>query len=343
MKSKKIKVGVIGAGRIGRLHTENIIRYVPEAEVSVLSDLIADGVREWAQKFNIEDITQDYREVINNPEIDVILVCSTTDTHAQIITEAAKMGKHIFCEKPIGLEIEKINQVIKIVESSGVKLQVGFQRRYDHNFKRIKDLIINNDIGKVYMIKITAWDPELPTISYVKGSGGLFLDMTIHDFDMARFLSGSNVNEIYAIGSAMINPAIGDAGDIDTAIMTLKFDNGIVGVINNCRKAPHGYDQRVEVLGSKSFAFISNDTHTTAVLGTDNGMVYEKPLYFFVERYKNAFIEEIIDFFNSVKNDKKPSVGPVDGLEPVLYGAAAQKSLEEGRPVKIEEIKELFK
>ena len=266
------------------------------------------------------------------------MVCSTTDTHAQIIVEAAKAGKHIFCEKPIGLEIEKINQVIKIVESSGVKLQVGFQRRYDHNFKRIKDLILSDEIGKIYMVKITAWDPELPSISYIKGSGGLFIDMTIHDFDIARFLSGSDVNEIYAIGGAMINPAIGDAGDIDTAIMTLKFDNGSIGIINNCRKAPHGYDQRVEVLGSKGFAFISNDTETTAVLGTGEGMLYEKPLYFFIERFREAFIEEIIDFFNSIKNDKEPSVGPIDGLKPVLYGVAAQKSLKEGRPVKIEEI-----
>ena len=335
---RKIKVGVIGAGRIGKIHTENIIRYVPEAEVDVVADIYADKMKDWADDFGIKKLTTDYKEIINNKEIEVVIICSSTDTHSKIIIESAEAGKQIFCEKPIDLDLGKIRQTIKAIDKSGVKFQIGFNRRFDHNFKKVKELIKNGSAGNVYMVKITSWDPEGPPIEYVKVSGGLFLDMAIHDFDMARFLTDSEAKEVYAVGDVFINPAIKDVGDIDTAITTLRLKNGVMVVIDNCRKAPHGYDQRVEVLGSKGFIFTSNDTETTAAIGMGNGILSEKPFYFFTQRYKDSYINEILTFFDALINNKNTPVGAIDGLKPVLIGMAAKKSLIEKRPVKIEEI-----
>jgi len=335
---RKIKVGVIGAGRIGKIHTENIIRYVPQAEIAAVADIYVDRIKDWANDFGIEKLTTDYMEILNDDEIEIVIICSPTDTHSKIIIESAEVGKHIFCEKPIDLDLGKIRQTIKSIDKSGVKFQIGFNRRFDHNFKKIKELIKNGSAGNIYLVKITSWDPEVPPIEYVKVSGGLFLDMAIHDFDMARFLTDSEAKEVYAVGDVFINPAVKDAGDIDTAIVTLRLENGAMVVIDNCRKAPHGYDQRVEVLGSKGFVFTSNDTETTAALGTESGIHSEKPFYFFTQRYKDSYINEILTFFDAVINNKNTPVGAVDGLRPVIMGMAAIKSLKENRPVKIEEV-----
>lgn len=335
---RKIKVGVIGAGRIGKIHTENIIRYVPEVEVAAVADIYVDKIKDWANDFGIKKLTTDYMEILNDDEIEIVIICSSTDTHSKIIIESAEVGKQIFCEKPIDLDLGKIRQTIKSIDKSGVKFQIGFNRRFDHNFKKIKELIRNGSTGNIYLVKITSWDPEVPPIEYVKASGGLFLDMAIHDFDMARFLTDSEAKEVYAVGDVFINPAVKDAGDIDTAIVTLRLENGVMVVIDNCRKAPHGYDQRVEVLGSKGFVFTSNDTETTAALGTESGIHSEKPFYFFTQRYKDSYINEILTFFDAVINNKNTPVGAIDGLKPVIMAMAAKKSLIEKRPVKIEEI-----
>ncbi|MHB1392689.1 MAG: inositol 2-dehydrogenase [Clostridia bacterium] len=336
--SKKIKIGIIGAGRIGKLHAENISYFIPEVEIKSIADIFADQIKDWAYGLGIKNVVKDYHEILNDPEIGAVLICSSTNTHAQISVEAAEVGKHIFCEKPVDLSIDKIKRAIEAVEKAGVKFQVGFNRRFDHNFKKVRDLVLEGKVGDPHIIRITSRDPAPPPAEYVKVSGGMFLDMTIHDFDMARYLSGSEVEEVYVQAAVLVDPAIEEAGDVDTAVIVLKFLNGAIGVIDNSRKAAYGYDQRVEVFGSKGSAAASNDTPTNTVLSTEAGVQSDKPLYFFLERYKNSFIDEMRDFFDAILNDKETPVTAMDGLKPVIIGLAAKKSLAEGRPVKTSEI-----
>ena len=280
---------------------------------------------------------QDYHEILNNPEIDAVLVCSSTDTHADIACEAAEAGKHIFCEKPVDLTVAKIKKVIAAVEKAGVKLQIGFNRRYDHNFAHIKSLANEGKLGDLQIIKITSRDPEPPKPEYVAVSGGIFLDMTVHDFDMARFIGGE-VEEVYANATVMVDPAIGAAGDVDTALVALKFKSGAIGVIDNCRKAIYGYDQRLEVFGSGGQASAANDTPTNVAYINENGNVTDKPLYFFLERYMQSFTDEMNEFIDAVLNDKATQTTVNDGLEALRLGLAAKLSVAEHRPVKLSEI-----
>lgn len=334
-----LKVGIIGAGRIGRVHSESISKYVKGAEIKAISDIkVTDELKSWATSMGIANVYDDYRQILQDPEIDAVLVCSSTNTHAPISIEAAQAGKHIFCEKPIDADVGKIHEVLNSVEKAGVKFQVGFNRRFDHNFKAIKDRVANGDIGEPHIIRVTSRDPDAPPIEYVKVSGGMFFDMTIHDFDMIRYLSGSEVTEVFAVGTVLVNPEIGQAGDIDTAVITLKLANGAIGVIDNSRKAVYGYDQRAEVFGSKGAIQISNDTGSTAIFSGENGVVAEKPKYFFLERYMQSFADEMSCFIDSVVNDKPTLVNGNDGLQPVLIALAAKKSLAENRPVKLSEI-----
>ncbi|SNS25232.1 myo-inositol 2-dehydrogenase [Anaerovirgula multivorans] len=339
---RKIKVGVIGVGRIGKLHAENLIAHFPNVEVKSVADPFIDNSKAWADNVGIKHTYKDYKEILNDFEIDVVLICSSTDTHADISIEAAKTGKHIFCEKPIDLTVEKIDKALSAVEKAGVKFQVGFNRRFDHNFKKVKEIVKDGRIGDVQILKITSRDPAPPPAEYVKVSGGIFLDMTIHDFDMARYLSGSEVEEVYVTGAVLVDPAIGEAGDIDTAIISLKFENGAIGVIDNSRKAAYGYDQRIEVFGSKGKVLVSNDTDTSAIISTEEGVFSDKPKYFFLERYQGSFREEMKEFFNAIIENKETPVVAKDGLKPVLIGLAAKKSFQEGRPVKIKEIEEEY-
>ncbi|AGI33838.1 TPA: inositol 2-dehydrogenase [Mannheimia haemolytica] len=334
-----LKVGIIGAGRIGRVHSESISKYVKGAEIKAISDVkITEELTAWAKSMGIPEVYDDYKKILQDPEIDAVLVCSSTNTHAPISIEAAQAGKHVFCEKPVDADPAKIREVLSAVEKAGVKFQVGFNRRFDHNFKAIKDRVAAGDIGEPHVIRVTSRDPEAPPIEYVKVSGGMFFDMTIHDFDMIRYLSGSEVEEVFAVGTVLVNPEIGKAGDIDTAVITLKLKNGAIGVIDNSRKAAYGYDQRAEVFGSKGAIHITNDTGSTAVFSGENGVVAEKPKYFFLERYMQSFADEISCFVDSVVNDKPTLVNGNDGLQPVLIALAAKKSLEENRPVKLSEV-----
>ena len=334
---KKLKVGIIGAGRIGQVHAKSITYHIPQAEILAITDIYEDGAAKVANELGIPAYYKDYHKILENPDIDAVLICSSTDTHADIACEAAAAGKHIFCEKPVDLTVAKIKKVIEAVDKAGVKLQIGFNRRYDHNFAQIKKLEQNGKIGKLQTIKITSRDPEPPAIEYVKVSGGIFLDMTVHDFDMARFIGGE-VEEVYANATVMVDPAIGEAGDVDTALVTLKFKNGAVGVIDNCRKASYGYDQRLEVFGSKGQATAGNDTPTNVLFIDENGNVSDKPLYFFLERYMQSFTDEMTQFIDCVRNDKPTQTTVYDGLEALRLGLAAKKSVAEHRPVKLSEI-----
>jgi len=334
---QKIKVGIIGAGRIGQVHAKSITYHIPQAQLVAISDIYEEGAKKVAEELGIPNYYKDYHEILNDPSIDAVLICSSTDTHADIACEAAAAGKHIFCEKPVDLTVAKIKKVIEAVDKAGVKLQIGFNRRYDHNFAYIKQLEKDGKIGRIQTVKITSRDPEPPSIDYVKVSGGIFLDMTVHDFDMARFIGGE-VEEVYANATVMVDPAIGEAGDVDTALVALKFKSGAIGVIDNCRKASYGYDQRLEVFGSKGQASAVNDTPTNVAFIDENGSVTDKPLYFFLERYMQSFTDEMTQFIDCVVNDKPTQTTVYDGLEALRLGLAAKKSVSEHRPVKLSEI-----
>ncbi len=335
---KQLNIGIIGAGRIGKVHMQSITYNVPTAKVLGITDVFKDGLQELADKYGIEKVYNDYKEMLADKDIDAVLVCSSTDTHADISIEAAQAGKHVFCEKPVDLTPEKVQAVIDAVEKAGVKLQVGFNRRFDHNFAHVRSLINEGKVGNLELIKITSRDPEPPPAEYAAVSGGMFLDMTIHDFDMARFLAGSDVTEVYASATCLVDPAIGEAGDVDTAIINLKFENGALGVIDNSRRAAYGYDQRIEVFGSLGAAMAANDTPTNVTVMNSDGVTTDKPLYFFLERYMQSFRDEMVQFVDAVLNDKPTPTTGTDGLNSILVALAAKKSVKEGRPVKISEI-----
>ncbi|MBU0929202.1 MAG: inositol 2-dehydrogenase [Spirochaetes bacterium] len=336
---EKLRIGVVGAGRIGKIHAENIAYLIPRARLEGVADvMMTPAMESWAKGLGARIVTKDPMALLADKDIDAIIVCSSTDTHADMTVAAAKTGKHVFCEKPVDLTIAKVRAALDAVKRAGVRLQVGFNRRFDHNFRRIRELALDGQLGDIHVVKITSRDPAPPNPAYVAVSGGLFMDMMIHDFDMARFQAGSEIVELHATGAVLVDPAIGAAGDVDTAIVTLKFANGAIGVIDNSRKAVYGYDQRVEVFGSRGAAQAENDAASTVRLSNEAGVTGEKPLYFFLERYKNAFIDEMKAFVDAVLDGKDTPVTGEDGLRDLQVALAAKRSLAEGRPVRIDEI-----
>jgi myo-inositol 2-dehydrogenase/D-chiro-inositol 1-dehydrogenase len=333
-----LNIGVIGAGRIGKLHAENLVNRVSGVQVLAIADVVPEAAKDAAAKLNIPLATADYHEILAHPAIQAVAICSATDTHSQIIIEAAQSGKHIFCEKPIDYDLRRIDAALQAVDKAGVNLQIGFNRRFDPNFHRVYDVVRSGAIGDPHVLRITSRDPAPPPISYVKVSGGLFLDMAIHDFDMACFLMQSPVTEVFAAGAVLIDPAIGEAGDVDTAITMLRFENGAVGVIDNSRKAIYGYDQRVEVFGSAGAVSTENNTPYRTVVSDTNGVHSPLPLYFFLERYNDSYIIEMQAFVNAIAKGEAPPVNGDEGRAPVVIGLAATKSYQENRPVKISEI-----
>ena len=338
-----MNIGIIGAGRIGKVHAESVMRFVKNAIVKAIADpFMNEQTIAWAKEMGINEIYTDYHKILEDKDIEIVLICSSTDTHSKISLEAIEAGKHIFCEKPIDHDVNKIKEVMDALAKSNVKYQVGFNRRFDHNFMAAREAVKAGKIGDLNILKICSRDPGAPPVSYIKVSGGIFLDMTIHDFDMVRFMSGDEVEEVYAIGGVLVDPAIGEAGDIDTAIITLKLKSGALAVIDNCRRATYGYDQRVEAFGSLGQVAIGNDTDSLAVISNADGVTAEKPKLFFLERYMGAYTAEVNSFIQAVENDTPTEVNVVDGLKPVLIGLAAKLSLKENRPVKIKEIEEQY-
>jgi myo-inositol 2-dehydrogenase/D-chiro-inositol 1-dehydrogenase len=335
---RSVNVGLIGAGRIGRVHAENLAYRLPEARLLAISDIVKEAAEKLAADLQVPAAHRDHRSILDDRSIEAVVVCSSTDTHAQIIEEAAQAGKQIFCEKPIALDLTKIDHALAVVQQAGVKLQIGFNRRFDPHFRRVRDAVAAGEIGTPHVLRITSRDPQPPPIGYVRVSGGIFVDMTIHDFDMARFLIGSEVERVYAAGGVMVDPAIGQAGDIDTTLITLHFGNGALGAIDNSRKAIYGYDQRVEVFGSKGMIAVGNNLPNTAVLSNAAGTHGSLPLFFFVERYTESYIAEMQAFLDCVLNDTPPAVTGRDGRIPVVMGYAAKRSFEQGRPVRLDEV-----
>jgi myo-inositol 2-dehydrogenase/D-chiro-inositol 1-dehydrogenase len=335
---KKLKLGVIGTGRIGKVHIATLVQSVPLAEVVAIADTNLKSANDVAGMFGIASVFLNYMDVLKHPDVEAVVICSPTDTHAKYIVDAAKAGKHIFCEKPVDLSIEVIKGAIAAASKAGVKLMVGFNRRFDPNFLKIRQMVADGKIGEPHILKITSRDPAPPPAEYSAVSGGMFMDMTIHDFDMARYITGSEVTEVYAKTAVLVDPEIGRAGDIDTAIITLSFANGAIGVIDNSRKAVYGYDQRVEIFGSKGMAMADNNYPENHRYFSDNGVHGSLPLNFFMDRYLDAYANEMKIFCDAVINNKPVPVDGNDGLMSVMIALAAKKSHLGKRPVKLTEI-----
>ncbi len=335
---KTVRLGLIGAGRIGKVHAEALALRIPEASVQAVADVNLPAAEALAARFNIPHAYGDHRRILDDPSIDAVVICSPTDTHAHYICESAGHGKHIFSEKPVDLTLKAIEEALAAVEKAGVKLMVGFNRRFDPSFARVRQMVAEGKVGEPHLLRITSRDPQPPPPSYVRVSGGLFLDMTIHDFDMARFLLGREVTSVTASGAVLVDPAIGEAGDIDTAVVVLGFDNGALGTIDNSRRAVYGYDQRVEVFGAKGMVQAGNLRHDSHTYLNGEGEHAALPLDFFMDRYAEAYYRELKAFVDALVHDTPPPVGGRDGLLSVALGLAAGISMREHRPVAITEL-----
>ncbi len=329
---RKVAVGVIGAGAIGRLHAEHLASRVPGAALVAIADVNRTAAEECAARCGVSAVRESYRGLLSDPAVEAAVICSPPDTHAQIIEEAAALGKHVFCEKPIGCDLGRIDRALAAVARAGIKLQVGFNRRFDPNFRYVREVVASGKIGRPYILHITSRDPELPPAHGVEGYAGLFLDTTVHDFDMARYLMGSEVTSVYALAGAMVHKA----GDVDTALVTLRFANGAVGTIDNSQTV-YGYDQRVEVFGSEGAIAVDNEKPHRATLSDREGVHTALPLHFFRERYAASYIAEMSAFIDCILRDADPPVTGADGRMAVLLALAAQRSYEEDRPVRVSE------
>ncbi|MCC6235910.1 MAG: inositol 2-dehydrogenase [Verrucomicrobiales bacterium] len=336
METRRLKVGLLGAGRIGKVHGNHVARFIPEAELVWVVDVDEAAARALAAQCGVAKVGTDPGAVLADPEVDAVLICTSTDTHARLIEEAAAAGKHIFCEKPIAHDLESIDRALAAVEKAGVALQIGFNRRFDANFSRVRRAIASGEIAAPRLMHIVSRDPGPPPIEYVRRSGGIFFDMTIHDFDMARYLMGCEVEEVFAYGAVRVDPAIGEAGDLDTALIVLKFANGAIGTIDNCREAVYGYDQRVEVLGSNGAISVENNYPNTATISNGKTIHRDLPLNFFMDRYTESFRVELESFVRAVLSGTPPEVTGHDGRMAVVVGMAAKQSVAEGKSVKID-------
>jgi len=334
--NRKVNIAVIGTGRMGSVHVANLVRHIPQANLAAICDIRLEVAQALAQDLGISRVEQNYYELLADPSIEAVLIATSTNTHARIIQDAATAGKHIFCEKPLALELEDVDQALAAVENAHVKLQVGFNRRFDKSFQKVHEIVESGQIGNPCILRITNRDPELPAMEFLRVSGGMFLDMSIHDFDMARFQVGE-VEEVYAIGNVLIEPGLNDFGDLDTTIITLKFANGAIGAIDNSRQAVYGYDQRLEVFCTEGTAQADNETETTIRKGNRDGFLAAKLPYFFMQRYAPCYIEEVRTFIECVRDDRPTPVTGRDGRMAVVIGHAAWKSFHEQRPVKITE------
>jgi len=332
-----MRIAVLGCGRIGAMHAEYLSRRVEGAELGPVFDVSSEAAAKVAANLGVRSAGS-VEEVLDDQTVDAVAICTSTDTHVDLIIRAAEAGKAIFCEKPISQDLDEVDRGLAAVAETGAFLQVGFNRRFDPSHRAVADAVRSGALGDVHLVRITSRDPAPPPISYIKVSGGIFLDMTIHDFDMARFVTGSEVTTVHAVGAVRIDPAIGDAGDIDTAVVVLTHADGAITTIDNSRQAVYGYDQRVEVFGSSGMAASDNPRSTTTSFNDSKGGCVSPLPYFFLERYTASYLDEWKEFVAAVSAGTPSPVGGADGRAPLVLGMAAWKSYREGRPVRVDEI-----
>ncbi|KRN06686.1 myo-inositol 2-dehydrogenase [Liquorilactobacillus sucicola DSM 21376 = JCM 15457] len=329
-------MGIIGMGRIGNVHYQNLLTF-SDVHVKTICDILVDN--SWKEKYTrVPNLVKDYHHVLDDPMIDAVLICTPTDLHPQITIDAARAGKDIFCEKPVGFENKDILEAYKVVNETGVKFEVGFNRRFDKHFDKIVEHRDEGRIGEQQILKITSRDPEPPSLDYVEHSGGIFMDMTIHDFDMARFITGQEIDEVHVFGNVLIDDNIRKFKDIDTAVISLKFTNGMLGVIDNSRKAVYGYDQRIELFGSKGVARAENVLNSETIFVGKDGSLSDTPMYFFLQRYKDAYARELKSFFGAIRGKHPVACNFEDGIRAIRLAEAAKRSLLSGQAEKVAEV-----
>lgn len=327
-----LKFGLVGAGRIGRIHGSNVAARSDAALVAI-ADADAGAASSLAAQTGARAVSLE--EVVGAAEIDAVLICAPTDMHSDLIEQAARAGKAVFCEKPVDLSSERIKACLAVVERAGTPLMIGFNRRFDPNFAALKARLEAGLAGEVEIVTIISRDPSPPPVSYIARSGGLFRDMMIHDFDMARFLLGEEPVSVMAVGTSLVDPAIGEAGDVDTAAVILETRSGKIAQISNSRRATYGYDQRVEVHGSKGMLRAGNIHETTVDFASAAGFAADPVQNFFLERYAAAYRLELDAFIKAVTGRSKPRPDGHDGLRAQVLSDAATQSAQERRRVDI--------
>lgn len=331
-----LKVALLGAGRIGQVHAQSIIAN-KDSKLVAIADVFVESAEKLAAQYGAKVLSVD--EVLQDDQIDAVLIASSTDTHADLIERATKAGKAVLCEKPVDLALDRAIACLEATKNDAQPIMIGFNRRFDQNFAALKNAYDAGEIGKGELLSVTSFDPSPPPVSYVKVSGGLYRDMMIHDFDMVCWIFGSTPSKVSAFGSSIVDPAIGEAGDVDTAVVTLSWDDGRIAVIKNSRRAVYGYDQRVELLGSKGLLSAKNIMENTVEKITEAGTSTAKPMYFFLERYMQAYITEWSGFVDAVLNKQKLPVTLSDGINALAVAEAATLSSQSGKVVHLNGVK----
>ncbi len=330
-----VRIVVLGTGRIGSMHAALVARQVPGAELAGVFDVTDSAAAIGAELDCPVAATLDDALAI---DADAVAICTSTDTHVDMMVAAAGAGRAIFCEKPVSLDLGEVDRGLAAVEAATVPLQIGFNRRFDPSHRGVADAVATGRLGEVHLCNITSRDPGPPPIEYIAASGGIFCDMTIHDFDMARFVTGSDVIEVYATGAVRIDPEIGEAGDLDTAVVVLTHENGAITTIDNSRRAVYGYDQRVEAFGSHGMAGSDNFHEANSRVATSAGFESPPLQHFFLERYTRSYLDQWDAFVEMVRDGTPSPVSGADGRAPLVIGLAAWKSVQERRPVRCDEI-----
>lgn len=337
----KVKVGIIGAGRIGQLHANNILQS-DLFELKAIADIATEHLKNSKIWHQTPLITNESEEIFSNDEIDAVIICSSTDTHAEYIKRAANAGKHVFCEKPISFNLKETKEALEVVKEKGVKFQVGFNRRFDKHLRKVQQVVEKGGVGEPHLIKISSRDPQPPPENYIKHSGGMFMDMSIHDFDMMRYLVKSDVVDVTTKAANLIDPVFEKHGDVDTAVIIVTFESGAIGVIDNSREAVYGYDQRIEVFGNQGKVEAQNESETNVKISTRENVSSDSPKYFFLERYEDAYKFEMTEFAQSIINETDLICTGHDGYMAELLALAAKKSWEMKRTITMNEIESLI-
>ena len=330
-----LKVGLLGAGRIGQVHAAVIAAH-DGSKLAAVSDVYAPAAEELAAKYHAQVRSSD--EIIADDAINAVLIATSTDTHSDLIEAATQAGKAVMCEKPVDLSLERARACLKAVSATGRPVMIGFNRRFDPSFAAIRDSLAAGQIGKAELLSVTSFDPAPPPVEYIKVSGGMFRDMMIHDFDMTNFIMGETPVSISASGACLVDPEIGRAGDIDTAVVTLSYADGKLAVIKNSRRAAYGYDQRLELLGADGLLQAQNMLENTVVKSTGQGVISAKPTYFFIERYMPAYKAEWAAFVAAVQEGNDMPVSLQDGVQALAMAEAAQRSFDSSRPVRLADV-----
>ena len=332
-----LRLAVLGTGRIGRMHADLLMRQVDGATVTVVADAVPEVARRVAGDLGIE-AAGSIDEVLASPDVDAVAICTSTDTHVDLVVRAAEAGKAVFCEKPVSLDLAELDRALAAVESAGIPFMVGFNRRFDPGHASVQEAVQAGRIGELHLLRITSRDPVPPPPEYVAVSGGIFLDMTIHDFDMARHVAGSEVVEVFARGAVRIDQRIGDVGDVDTAVTVLTHEDGTITTIDNSRQAVYGFDQRIEAFGADGMAVSDNPPRHAGWLGGAQGTTGQPLPWFFLDRYLESYRREWAAFVTYLREGGQSPVGAKAGRAPVLMGLAATLSMREGRPVAVAEV-----